>query len=120
MSDSDEIMQKIVSAFEHVIEEAAQEIAEELRENLSGPSPSKPGNPPGLDTGQLRESVVVTYAPATADAKVQVSVSTNTEYDNYLEKGTSKMAPRPFAGPLEAKWTPIIENRLALAAKIIT
>jgi len=119
MSDpaTDEVMGRLVAAVQHIMDEAAEDIAEELREELSGSSPSAPGNPPGRDTGALQASVQVLPA-AEQSSGVNIIVRTDTEYDSYLEKGTSKMAARPFAGPLEAKWTPIIENRLAIAARL--
>ena len=49
-----------------------------------GHHPSKPGNPPAVDTGTLRQSI---------SHSIEVK---NPEYPKWLEYGTSKMAPRPW------------------------
>lgn len=62
--------------------------------NFSNESPSRPGTPPGIDTGALKNSIHVqplgkgTYA--TADGVT---------YGIDLEFGTIKMAARPFMLP---------------------
>lgn len=58
----------------------------------AGPSPSAAGNPPAVDTGNLRRSIQVKQDTANGD----VEVGTNLEYARYLEYGTSKMAARPW------------------------
>jgi len=58
----------------------------------AGPSPSKAGNPPAVDTGNLRRSIQINQDTASGD----VEVGTNVEYARYLEYGTSKMAARPW------------------------
>jgi hypothetical protein len=59
-----------------------------------GSSPSAPGEPPGVDTGKLRNSI-----RAAKERTLQWAISTDTEYGPHLEYGTSRMAPRPFMGP---------------------
>jgi hypothetical protein len=59
-----------------------------------GASPSAAGDPPGVDTGKLRNSI-----RAEREKALRWSVSTDTEYGPHLEFGTSRMAPRPFMGP---------------------
>lgn len=58
----------------------------------AGPSPSAPGNPPAVDTGNLRRSIQVKQDTANGD----VQVGSNIDYARYLEYGTSKMAARPW------------------------
>ena len=61
-----------------------------------GTSPSSPGDPPGVDTGNLRNSINVQRVK-------QLVRSINTgavEYAIYLEYGTSRMAARPYMRPM--------------------
>jgi phage protein, HK97 gp10 family len=55
---------------------------------------SAPGQPPARDTGNLMNHIVAT----TPDALTAV-VTAATGYSGFLEKGTSKMAARPFLQP---------------------
>ena len=60
---------------------------------------SNPGQPPGVRTARLKNSI----ASVKTGQKMQRAVGTNVNYALPLEKGTSKMAPRPFMSPgLEA------------------
>jgi HK97 gp10 family phage protein len=59
-----------------------------------GTSPSAPGDPPGVDTGKLRNSI-----RAEKETNTRWVITTDTEYAGHLEFGTSRMAPRPFMGP---------------------
>jgi HK97 gp10 family phage protein len=56
--------------------------------------PSRPGEPPNEDTGVLRTHIDVTQV-----APLVVHVSSNAPYSAALERGTSRMAARPFMGP---------------------
>jgi HK97 gp10 family phage protein len=56
--------------------------------------PSKPGEPPNEDTGELRRGITVTQI-----GPLHVRVASNAPYSGHLEFGTSKMAARPFMGP---------------------
>lgn len=60
--------------------------------------PSRPGEPPNEDTGDLRRGIIVTQP-----APLIVQISSNAPYSAYLEFGTSKMAARPFMGPASRK-----------------
>jgi hypothetical protein len=59
-----------------------------------GASPSAAGDPPGVDTGKLRQSI-----RAEKEAALRWAISTDTEYAAHLEFGTSRMAPRPYMAP---------------------
>lgn len=59
-----------------------------------GHVPSKPGEPPNEDTGTLRRGIVVTQV-----GPLHVRISATAPYSGHLERGTSKMAARPFMGP---------------------
>ena len=71
---------------------------------------SRPGEPPAIDTGVLRASMMseVVKSGTNVTGKVgpdvehiaaKAPVGTNVEYGFYLEMGTSKMQPRPFLRP---------------------
>lgn len=56
---------------------------------------SGPGEPPAPDTGNLIRNIQTRIDPA----KLTGNVNFGTVYSRYLEYGTAKMAPRPFARP---------------------
>lgn len=58
---------------------------------------SAPGDPPAVDTGALRASIV------SRETSNGATVSTHMEYAVYLELGTSRMAPRPV-------WIPVAQE----------
>lgn len=60
-----------------------------------GTSPSAPGEPPGVDTGTLRNSIHV-EKPKLLVRRIADGVN----YGIMLEYGTRKMAARPFMGPM--------------------
>lgn len=60
-----------------------------------GMSPSAPGDAPGVVTGALRSSIHVENA-----GKYKRQIVAGTDYAIHLEYGTSKMAARPFFGPM--------------------
>ena len=64
-----------------------------------GTSPSPPGGPPGVDTGNLRASM--TWE---SEGKLRKVVYTSAEYAPYLEFGTERMAARPFFSPVFEDW----------------
>lgn len=71
------------------------------RTNLAyNTNPSKPGEPPHVQTGRLRASISHEVTGVTA------RVGTNLEYGRYLELGTRKMAARPWLRrSLTEAWT---------------
>lgn len=58
---------------------------------------SAPGEPPAVRTGMLRNSIK--YTVHGVGLSVKGVVGTGLQYGEWLETGTSKMAPRPFLGP---------------------
>jgi len=76
------------------LEAGARTLEAIVKISLSGPSPSAPGEPPGLDTGFLRNSVQVDEVTPT-----EAFLGAHTEYAEPLEFGTSRMAARPFMRP---------------------
>lgn len=71
---------------------------------------SKPGQPPAIDTGTLRSSimseveitglsVIGRVGPDVEKIAVKAEAGTDVNYGYHLELGTSKMQPRPFLRP---------------------
>lgn len=56
---------------------------------------SIPGNPPYLQTGLLRSSIAWEFIKGPSNTEL-ARVGTNLKYGLYLEKGTRKMAARPY------------------------
>lgn len=65
----------------------------DIKNNFSAQSPSPVGSPPGVDTGNLKNSIVAVRRGA--DWVVQVGA----DYGADLEYGTRKMGARPFVRP---------------------
>lgn len=80
------------------IDRASIALQSDLKQVLStSPSPSAPGQPPGVDTGTLRRSVQVDRSQV--DSELKARVGTNVEYARPLEYGTINMAARPWMRP---------------------
>lgn len=60
-------------------------------------TPSRPGEPPHVDTGRLRSSI--THEVEETLTGIVGRVGTNVVYGRFLELGTSKMKARPFLRP---------------------
>ncbi len=60
-----------------------------------GTSPSAPGDPPGADTGTLKNSIRVKPL-----GPLSQRIVTGVDYDAHLEFGTTRMRPRPYMGPM--------------------
>lgn len=67
---------------------------------------SSPGNPPRPDTYRLIKSITTRVIGNSIEVGSTIK---NPLYPKYLEKGTHKMAPRPWLEPAVKKWTPIIQ-----------
>lgn len=87
---------------------------------------SLPGEPPAVDTGTLRASIMSSVAldgvnvvgkvgPDVEVIAQRVPVGTDVEYGLYLELGTNKMKPRPYLRPALAR-TQRRVNRIFKAA----
>lgn len=79
------------------------EVADNIRDNIidaiSLPGPSDPGDPPGVDTGALVDSMESDQL-----GPLLFVVYAQPEYAVYLELGTEKMAKRPFFTPEIEDW----------------
>lgn len=83
---------------------AANALVNDIRSSWSPHSPSDPGNPPAVVTGDLSANIRVDARDrlgrfaTDADALSAVIVFEQ-EYAPYLEESTKKMRPRPFIDP---------------------
>lgn len=84
---------------DQLVRGAAQEIVNDIVLAFSDQSPSPPGQPPGVDTGELRASM-----GWTADGRLRAVVHDGVEYGVYLELGSEKMPARPFVAPVVEEW----------------
>lgn len=73
-----------------------------IKHSISGPSPSAPGEPPGVKTGTLRRSI--DWEIDEGRNELIGRIGTATEYAIFLEFGTSRgLVARPFLRPALAK-----------------
>ena len=70
---------------------------------------SAPGEPPAVDSGELINSSRVEDSPE----EIKSSVIWQAPHAPYMEYGTQKIAPRPFAGPA-------VENKRSEIEDVIT
>jgi len=84
---------------------ALNELRNKEIQTLTNPSPSAPGNPPGIRNGDLRKfwtGQVLGGAGGGGIANITVEIQSDVEYASYLEHGTfnedgtRKMEARPF------------------------
>ena len=73
---------------------------------LANPSPSAPGNPPGVRSGNLRRNWNM-YRSGSGGNGV-FGISSGMHYSGYLEHGTSKMAARPYVEKIKESAMPEI------------
>jgi hypothetical protein len=78
-----------------IIQKIAQDVEADIVLSFNSRSPSPAGEPPGVDTGNLKNSV---QANATLDPLTWV-LDVGAFYAVMLEYGTLRMAARPFVRP---------------------
>lgn len=93
-----------------VTKEAAQMIVDYIDENWSAISPSEPGNPPAVVTGDLRQSYKITNKSSGKISAYEIIYAS--DHAVHLEFGTYKMAARPFLEPASVAVLPEIENKM--------
>lgn len=98
---SSQVAKQIADDAEEEIERLCLICEREAKQSMEGGgkphTPSRPGEPPHVDTGRLRASV--THEVEKNLFSIIGRVGTNVEYGRYLELGTSRMSPRPWLRP---------------------
>ena len=74
---------------------------------LANSSPSAPGSPPGVRSGNLRRNWTMFSGGGT------FGIESGMGYAGYLEHGTSKMAARPFVEKIKEEAMPKIQEIFA-------
>ncbi len=89
---------------EQIVEKASWNVVAKTKLSMkhSSPPPSAPGEPPGVDTGFLCNSIGIHRRERGVMTVVNV-VGPTAHYAPHLEFGTRKMAPRPSLGPVVRK-----------------
>lgn len=77
-----------------ILQKLAQDTEADIKMNFSTQSPSAPGEPPGVDTGNLKNSIT-----AEPDGNDWIVYEGTDGYGAMLEYGTERMAARPYFGP---------------------
>lgn len=77
--------------------EAAKDVVADIRANWSSTSPSAPGKPPAVVTGELDASFDVTVE--SRGERVRIVIRVKAEHARHLEYGTKNMRARPFLRP---------------------
>ena len=98
----EKIKQNIVSRYP----QAANKLRNAELQVLRGPSPSAPGSPPGVRTGNLRRNWTMEFGGSAESG--YFGITSGMYYAGYLEDGTYKMAARPFVDPIQQKALPEI------------
>lgn len=98
---TDAVIKNMSDKAEEYIERACLICEREAKESMKGGgsphTPSRPGEPPHVDTGRLRASI--THEIDRSFFNIIGRVGTNVDYGRDLELGTSKMLPRPWLRP---------------------
>jgi hypothetical protein len=102
---NDEVLKKLGREFPGraaaVVQKAAQDCQADIVDNFSSQSPSDPGLPPGVDTGNLKNTTVAEPGvdPLTWLVKIGAKYGFWLEFGTENEEGGTLMAPRPFVVP---------------------
>lgn len=90
-----EIEQQVPGRAAQVVQKIAQDCTALIAENWNSQQPSPPGEPPGVDTGALKNSVIA----EPGDGALTWVVHDGVEYGVHLEYGAGDMAARPWLLP---------------------
>ena len=71
---------------------------------------SRPGEVPHVQTAQLKRSIFWEYQPSGPGGVPSAIIGTPLKYGLYLERGTRRMAPRPYLRPALLRSTSAIQG----------
>ena len=78
---------------------------------------SAPGDPPAVDTGNLRNHTQADTQLRYEGGKIVGRIVANTAYASALEHGTERIAPRPFMSLLRTQFTGRLADAFKAGAK---
>lgn len=90
-----ELEREVPGRAAQVVQKLAQDTEAYAKNNMNDQSPAPAGQFPGVDTGNLKASIVA----EPGDNALEWRVAVGAEYAPHLEYGTEKMAARPFLLP---------------------
>lgn len=95
------VLQRLIKGLpndtETMLVDKAEGIVEYVQAHWSNNSPSAPGKPPAVVTGELDASIAIDKQ--SQGRKIRVAIVIRAEHGFFLEFGTKKMAARPFVRP---------------------
>lgn len=94
MSKLQEIEREAPGRAAAVVQKIAQDCERDIKDSFSSESPSTLGDPPGVDTGALKNSII-----AEPEGDLTWILHDGVEYGVHLEYGTENMGARPFVLP---------------------
>lgn len=95
----DQLIRNTPEALDRWLAGVAIEVQGDIVLEISDPGPSSPGDPPGVDTGNLRAGI-----GSDKQGPLSYIVYAQAEYAAYLELGTERMGARPFFMPIFEQW----------------
>jgi hypothetical protein len=117
----DAIMERLTAAAQEAMEQAGEDINADIVEMISVPVGrsggrvirSQPGEPPRKETGGLIAAQRVRVLSEAAADVVTLTIQNQSRVANWLERGTSKMSPRPFYSVAFSRWQQLVPLRVA-------
>jgi hypothetical protein len=78
--------------------DAGETLVAEIRQEIGTPYPpaSKPGTPPHLRTGELRDKMDSQVVSNVSGGRITLTVENTAKHAQYLRDGTGRMAKRDF------------------------
>lgn len=95
----DQLIRNTPEALDRWLPGVAIEVQSDIVLEISALGPSSPGDPPGVDTGNLRAGI-----GTDKQGPLSYIVYAQAEYAAYLELGTERMGARPFFMPIFEQW----------------
>lgn len=103
--------QHLQQQMEKALRAGGETLRDEIHDSVSvlGPPRSSPAHPPHVDHGDLMSSIVTAFSAAGSYTFIQRTGSTDPKAI-FLERGTTRMAARPFIVPT------LLRSRTIIAA----